>query len=182
MYRLEDMEGALKEMVSPYRFRHSIGVRETAARIAVQSGISIDQAKIAGLLHDCGKQDICQDTSDQSFDCSVDDALTHAERGAQIAKLRFGVDDVEILDAIRHHTVGGAGLSTLAKIIYLADLIEPNRNFPGVDQLRAAVTLSLDQGLLLAADQTITHLIRKGKPIHTAVIEMRNEILTKVGK
>ena len=101
--------------------------------------------------------------------------LLHAKTGAAIARDVFGVDD-EIYSAIRWHTTGRAGMTLLEKIMYLADYIEPSRDFPGVDKLRAVCYKDLDEGLLMGLEMTIEEMTGMGNPVHRATIEARDAL------
>jgi predicted HD superfamily hydrolase involved in NAD metabolism len=106
----------------------------------------------------------------------------HAPVGAVIAHRDYGVDDPEVLAAIRWHTTGGPEMSLLDEIVFLADYIEPGRTFPGVDRLRALAAASLPEALLAAYDQTLGYLIAGGGLIHPATMEGRNALLMKLKK
>ena len=101
--------------------------------------------------------------------------LLHAKTGAAIARDVFGVDD-EIYNAIWWHTTGHAHMTLLEKVIYLADYIEPSRNFPGVDKLRAVCYKDLDEGLLMGLEMTIEEMTEMGNPVHHATIEARDAL------
>ena len=99
--------------------------------------------------------------------------LLHAKTGAAIAREVFGVDD-EIYRAIWWHTTGHADMTLLEKIIYLADYIEPSRDFPGVNDLRACVYEDLDRGMLMGLEMTIDEMTEMGNPVHHATMEARD--------
>lgn len=175
----------LKEDINKNRLAHSIRVMETAIDLADRYGLDKKKAKIAGLLHDCAKYDsldkILQQVDD--FDIILDGdtqkntALIHADLGAYIAKHKYKVLDEEILDAIKYHTTGRNHMTELDKIIYLADMIEPERNFPGVDKIRDIVKKDLDRGLLEALDSSIVFLLNKKSLIHPYTIYARNSLI-----
>jgi predicted HD superfamily hydrolase involved in NAD metabolism len=175
----------LKSLLSPKRYLHSLGVQETAILLAKQHGCPIDKASIAGLIHDCAKGLNKQQLLNyvERFDIILDSVtkkqteLIHAVVGSQFARLEFGIQDQGILDAIRYHTTGRAGMTLLEKIVYLADYIEPNREIPGVDELRMVALSNLDKATLMATDRTISHLILSGKLIHHDTISARNSLL-----
>lgn len=177
--------GKLKTMLTPRRFTHSIGVRDTAIRLAKVYNYDVEKAKIAGLLHDCAKdikkQQILQLCS--KFDIVLDNIfreaiqLVHGPLGAHIAKDEFKITDQDILEAIKFHTVGKAGMSKLTKIIYLADYIEPNRQFPGVEYLREIAYKDLNKAVILAIDNTIKYILKRGQLIHPNTVDARNYIL-----
>ena len=93
------------------------------------------------------------------------------------AKLEFSITDSEILEAIRVHTTGKVGMSTLDKVIFLADYIEPNRDFLGVDELRTVAKKDLNKAVLLGFDNTINHLIEQHLSIYPLTILGRNDVL-----
>ncbi|MDL2280982.1 bis(5'-nucleosyl)-tetraphosphatase (symmetrical) YqeK [Selenomonadales bacterium OttesenSCG-928-I06] len=187
MLDITEIEKRLAEKLSLKRFSHSINVSKTAIRMARLFKESIDKAAIAGLLHDCARdidnEEIFKKAAE--FNIKIDEldkespVLLHARVGAYIAKKEFDIKDKEILDAIAQHTVGGKNLCTLSKIIYLADLIEPSRNFKEVDKLRKLALKNLDKAMLYAYDIAIEYNLEKNKTIHPATIEGRNELLLK---
>ena len=101
--------------------------------------------------------------------------LLHAKTGAAIAENVFGTDS-EVTNAIRWHTTGRAGMTLLEKIIYLADYIEPNRDFPGLAELRRTCYEDLDAGLLLGMEMTIKEMEERGNPVHRATLEARDAL------
>ncbi|MGE4282456.1 MAG: bis(5'-nucleosyl)-tetraphosphatase (symmetrical) YqeK [Clostridia bacterium] len=178
---IEKLEGLL----TPCRFKHSIGVRDTAVGLAKIYGGDAEKARIAGLLHDCAKdvkkQQILQQCD--NFGIVLDEIektefrLVHGPLGVKFAQCYFGIEDKEILNAIYYHTVGKENMDILTKIIYLADFIEPNRDFPGVENLRKTAQKNLDKAIVLAIDGTILHVLEKGRLIHPSTINARNYIL-----
>jgi nicotinate-nucleotide adenylyltransferase len=99
--------------------------------------------------------------------------LLHAKTGAAIARDVFGVDD-EIYNAILWHTTGKPDMTLLEKVIYLADYIEPTRNFDGVEELRQAVYEDLDRGLLLGLTMTVEEMEAMGNPVHHNTLNARD--------
>lgn len=176
----EQMKEKLGSMLTPHRYIHSLGVMQTAEKMAALFHADVQKAQTAGLLHDCAKQ---IDRETQLAMCDemgvlLDDikrestALLHAELGAKLAETEFGITDNEILGAVKYHTLGRAEMTTLEKILYLADIIEPNRKeFEGLNELRALCTEDLDAALLYALELTIAHIGRKGRILHTQTIE-----------
>jgi len=102
-----------------------------------------------------------------------EEKLYHAVSGAALAKHIFGASD-QIESAIRWHTTGKADMTTLEKIIYLADYIEPTRHFPGVEDLRRRCYEDLDGGLLMGLEMTVDEMVERGSPIHRATLEARD--------
>ena len=163
------------------RIPHVLGTEQEAIRLAQRYGADVEKARVAALLHDCTKK---LDMPEQLALCErygieLDELerqalkLLHAKTGAAIAKDVFGVDE-EVYSAIWYHTTGHAGMTKLEKIIYLADYIEPSRDFPGVDRLRSVCYEDLDKGLLLGLEMTIEEMTAMGNPVHHATIEARD--------
>lgn len=170
MNRIE-MREKLKTKLSDKRYEHSIGVEYTAGNLAFLHGVDLEKALIAGLLHDCAKyvsnekkimklkkRNIAiSDTEYQNPD------LLHAKLSAVYAKEKYGVDDKEILSAIACHTTGKPNMSTLDKIIYIADYIEPNRSpLPEMEDIRREAYLDLDCCMRHILTNTIKYLEQKG--------------------
>ncbi len=163
------------------RIPHVLGTEQEAIRLAERYGADVEKARVAALLHDCTKKlDMpAQLALCKKYGIELDELeqkalkLLHAKTGAAIAKDVFGVDN-EIYSAIWYHTTGKADMTTLEKIIYLADYIEPSRDFPGVDTLRKVCYEDLDRGLLLGLEMTIEEMTAMGNPVHRATVEARD--------
>ena len=165
------------------RIPHVLGTEQEAIRLAERYGADVEKARVAALLHDCTKK---LDMDEQLALCrhygiQLDELerqalkLLHAKTGAAIARDVFGVDD-GVYRAIWWHTTGHAGMTLLEKIMYLADYIEPSRDFPGVDKLRAVCYKDLDEGLLMGLEMTIEEMTSMGNPVHHATIEARDAL------
>ncbi len=185
MLDIDLMLNILREKLNNKRFEHSLGVQKTAEELARKYGVSVKKASIAGLLHDCAKNY----SGEQLFrlalelNITIDDVtrynphLLHGQIGARVASDIFSVKDNDILNAIRYHTTGRKNMSSLEKIIYLSDFIEPNRCFPGVDKIRNQALFDLDKATLMALNHTISYVISKGTLLHHATIHARNFLL-----
>ena len=176
----------LQSVLSEKRYRHSLGVAEEGKRLAQYYGASPEKAYLAGLVHDCAKEiDFGQaaELLRKRYGITPDSIsvqqpkLLHGPLGACVAQSEFEIYDPEILDAIRYHTTGKANMSLLAKIIYIADYIEPNREFDGVDQLRSTAYSDIDQAIIDGLDFTICDLIKKHFTIHPDTVHCRNDLL-----
>ena len=168
------------------RIPHVLGTEQEAVRLAVRYGADVEKARRAALLHDCTKKlDMeAQLALCRHYGIALDALekkalkLLHSKTGAAIARDVFGVDD-EIYRAIWYHTTGHAGMTLLEKIIYLADYIEPSRDFPGVDRLRKACYEDLDAGLLMGLEMTVEEMTAMGNPVHHATLEARDALKGK---
>ena len=165
------------------RIPHVLGAEQEAVRLAERYGADVEKARVAALLHDCTKKLNMEEQLElcQRYGIQLDELeqralkLLHAKTGAAIARDIFGVDD-EIYRAIWWHTTGHADMTLLEKIIYLADYIEPTRDFPGVDELRQACYRNLDEGLLMGLEMTIEEMTNMGNPVHHATVEARDAL------
>jgi predicted HD superfamily hydrolase involved in NAD metabolism len=173
----------LKNNVSPPRLQHILGVEAYAAQLAQHHGVDPQKAAQAGLMHDLAKFFPAQQllTMAREEGLVLDDVLVqhphliHAEVSAIVARDRFGVTDIEILDAIRHHTLGCPDMTALSSIIFIADAIEPNRGDTAeLETLRQISPVNLYQALLLTCDYSFAHLLHKQRVIHPRTVLTRN--------
>ena len=180
----------LIEDIGQDRFLHCLRVEETAIILGEKYNIDINKVKTAAILHDCAKFKEKKNLLKMAceFDIILDDVqkinleLIHSPLGAKIAQKKYGVEDQEILDAIKYHTTGRKNMTMLDKIIYIADYIEVGRDFPGVDRVREMVMLDLDAGILLALENTIKYLMEKNMLIHVDTINARNDFKILIEK
>ncbi len=186
MLELEKIKGMLAQSLSERRLRHSYGVAEEAVRLAEHYGADREKAYIAGLVHDCAKEIAPEESIRllrEEYSVMPDamslqmPRLLHGALGACIAQSRFGIYNPEILDAIRYHTTGKANMSLLSKIIYIADYIEPNRDYQDVDMLREMTYHAIDEAMIFGIDYTIRDLLEKGKTVHPDTVHCRNDLL-----
>jgi predicted HD superfamily hydrolase involved in NAD metabolism len=185
---LTQLKFELTKRMSTDRYNHVIRVTETAKRLAPLHDVSAEKAELAALLHDIAK---CMDpTSLRSLmkENKVDERLLlfhhelwHASVGAIIAASEFNVKDTEVLNAVKYHTTGRAGMSKVEKIIYVADMTEPGRNFPGVIQLQKLATDNLDEAMGACIQQSVQFLVAKGVPVFPDSIDCYNEHVMKRG-
>lgn len=174
---LEKINGAMSEQ----RFRHVLGVEAAALDLAQQYGCDERKASLAALLHDYAKE-----VADQVFLDLIDqyqlgeelkawgNNVWHGMVGAYKIRQDFGLEDQDILQAIQRHTVGAKQMTLLDKVLYVADYIEPNRDFPGVEEARQLSKLSLEKAVAFATARTIAHLAQKRIPIYPQTIETYN--------
>src|SRR3712207_5105651 len=183
---IEKMIDKLDDYISEKRKIHSICVAESAVRLAKILGCDEKKARIAGILHDTAKYVKYEDVPNycEKYSIELDDmekkstALSHSIVGSYIAKHEFGIDDVEILVAIRYHTTGIPAKTDLEKIVFLADLIEEGRNYPMVDELRTlAYSGKIDEAVLKSMDNTIRLVLKKKQSIHLRTVDARNYYL-----
>lgn len=176
----------LKEKLDDYRFEHSIAVSQKALELARLYGVDEEKAYVAGLLHDIQKN-LSEEEQLLFFSASaimltdVEKAspkVWHAMSGAQFIKTELKITDEDIINAVRYHTTGRAGMSTLEKVIYIADFTSRDRKYSDVYVLREIVKKDLDEGVIYALRHTIVSLSTKTQPIHPDTIGAYNELLS----
>lgn len=178
---LPELRACSYSMMRAKRVPHVIGVEEEAAKLALRWGADPVLARRAGVLHDCTKYlelpeqlELCQ-----TYGVELDELerqavkLLHAKTGACIARAVFGEPDA-VYQAIFWHTTAKADMTTLEKILYVADYMEPNRDFEGVERLRKLAYEDLDKALLLGVEMTIQEMEEKKRVIHPKTIQARD--------
>ena len=180
------MKEALSRRLKKSRYEHSLGVADTAAFLARRFGEDEGKARLAGLLHDCARafpNEAMREEADArgisygEVERSMP-LLLHAPLGAYVAREAYGVEDADVLRAIARHTVGGKAMTSLDKIIYFADMMEPTRDYPGVETLRdLSRNASLDEMTLAGLTRSIAFVLEKGHLIHPDTVLARNELL-----
>ena len=172
----------LKREIDSYRFNHSLNVMETAEALARQYGADIHKARLAGILHDCGKNYNGEEARRfvKRIGYQADEVeirlpkLLHGIIGEYLAKEMYGVTDEEVLGAIRWHTTGKAGMNLLEKIIYIADYIEPLRSFDGIETMRRIAFEDLERCIVYCSESTIKFILKKGVLLHKNTVDTRN--------
>lgn len=182
MLSIEEIKLYLKANLVEKRYIHISGVADTAKKLAKLNGVSEEKAEIAGLAHDVAKnlskvkmKEIINEHNVILSDVEENNVnLWHSIIGPIEAKDKLGIEDEEILDAIRWHTTGKEHMSILAKIIYIADMIEPSRNFEGVEDIRKVTFEDLDMGVYYGLTHSIEFLLTKNLLIDENTIRARN--------
>lgn len=178
---------AVKQELNVTRYEHTLRVAETAVQLAERFGADREKADIAAILHDyskCWSKDMLrrwiveQKLSDELLQHGA--ALWHAFVGAEAVRERLGIHDDNILNAIRYHTSGRPRMTVLEKVVFLADYIEPGRNFPGLQDVRALAERDLDRALLRAINLTIGNLLREDRKLFPLTVEARNDLLDQL--
>lgn len=185
-YSRENLMQKIQMRMSEQRFKHVLGVEETAVALAKKYGASPEKASIAALTHDYAKERpdeefkmvIVRDGFDPEL-LNYNNAIWHGLVGASFVERELGITDAEILHAIRVHTTGAAKMSLLDKIIYVADYIEPGRDFPGVQDARAIAWADLDEAVAFETKHTLAHLLAQEQQIYPKTIETYNYWVAK---
>ncbi|KON86971.1 phosphohydrolase [Sporosarcina globispora] len=178
----------VKKQLTEHRYLHTVGVMETAIKLADKYGADKKKAELAAIFHDYAKfrpkeemKEIIIREGMPGDLLDYNSELWHAPVGAFLTEKEAGINDIEVLDAIRYHTSGRPGMTLLEKIIYLADYIEPGRHFPGVDEVRDLVQTSLDIALIKSVQNTIMFLMKKGQPVFPASFQTYNDLVMNKG-
>ncbi|MEB6548024.1 bis(5'-nucleosyl)-tetraphosphatase (symmetrical) YqeK [Heyndrickxia sporothermodurans] len=174
------------EQLTEKRYIHTLGVAETAVHLAEKYRVDVKKAELAAIFHDYAKfrplDEMKQIIVQQKFDEQLlryNPELWHAPVGAYLVQQEAGIQDLDILDAIRYHTSGRKNMTDLEKVIYIADYIEPGRSFPGVEEARKIADKDLDEALLFSVRNTIQFLISKHQAVYPDTFELYNDIVMK---
>ena len=175
---MEELEAEVIALLNPNRVAHVLGCRDCAVELAKRYGENEVDAARAGLLHDitkaidgplqltlCAEYGIVLDTFSRSFPKTL-----HALTGSLVAKRIFGENE-NVVRAICHHTTGRADMTLLEKIIYIADYVEANRDFPGVEEMRSMAYRDLDKAVLMGLQSAVAHVRRQGQGLAPATLE-----------
>ena len=173
---LPDYAGKVKKAVSEKRYRHTLGVRDTAVELAELTGGSVIRCAAAALLHDCAKgmpdaELLRLATEKRLVGETLSYPVLHGPVGAYIAKMKYGVQDEELLNAVRRHTVGCPGMTLTDLIIFVADAIEPGReNYPALEEIRKAARSDLKMAAYISIRSSYDYVTAQGKPFDKASI------------
>ncbi|MBC8590809.1 bis(5'-nucleosyl)-tetraphosphatase (symmetrical) YqeK [Wansuia hejianensis] len=177
-----NVEELLLRDIGQKRLDHSLRVADIAKELGSIYGANLEKINIAALLHDCGKYldkyNLLKIANE--FGIILDEImmknleLIHAPLGSKIAKTKYGVTDVDVLNAIKYHTTGRENMSLLEKIIFISDYIEPGRSFPGVEEVRKLAYIDINKSVLTAMDNTLKFLIDTNKLISIETVKARN--------
>jgi predicted HD superfamily hydrolase involved in NAD metabolism len=175
----------LQEKIGDKRLAHTLSVVDEAIRLAKRHLAPEDKVKKAALLHDFAKNLSLEESLRlaKEYNLELDDItitsteLIHGPLGARMVKEYFNIGDQEILNAITYHTTGRENMTTVEKIVFLADFIEPGREFEGIQLIRAKALENLDEAILMALDSTISYLLKKKSIIHVNTVYARNFLL-----
>ncbi len=169
-YDISEFKTRLLKDLNPRRYEHTIGVASTAFCLACKYGIDSEKAYVAGLLHDCAKcfsddktLSLCKKYGIELNEFEKKNpSLIHAPLGGEYARNKYGIEDEDIIEAIKWHTTGKPKMSVLEKIVFIADYMEPNRKkLLGLDEIRKVAFQDLDKCMYLILINTIQHLKNK---------------------
>jgi len=163
----------IKGVLTQKRFEHSLRVADVAKELALRYGASVDNAVLAALLHDYAKCQPRDQLKNQIIKYGLPQQLLqfhhelwHGPVAAKVMEIDFGISDKHVLDAIYYHTTARASMSLLEVVIFVADYIEPQRNVPGIEEVRELATSNIYIAARKAMQNTIIYLIQKDATIH----------------
>lgn len=185
VYNIEEYRTIIREKLSDYRFYHSLCVCESAMVLAERFGADVHKAEVAGILHDVMKESSPQEQLDviAKANMHITDfeksqlKFYHQISGSAYAKAILGIDDEEILNAIRYHTTGRDNMSLLEQVIYLADFISADRDYQDVDIMRQQVEKGRRAGMLYATEFTIKSVVDKENMLHPDTVAAYNWLI-----
>ncbi len=177
------IEGRLKER----RFIHSLNVADSARSLARKYGCDEEKAYTAGLLHDVMKNasdfeqlNAISKAGWELTDCEKSNKkLWHAIAGAAYMKITLGIEDGDLIEAVRYHTTARKNMSLLEKVIYVADFISADRDYPEVDEVRNAADESLEKAMMLGLEFCIHEIVERKQVLHPDSVDAYNEIILK---
>lgn len=178
------MDSYLKSHLSPMRYEHSVSTANTCRKLAEEFGYDIKLAFFTGLVHDIAreysKEDLVKWASldgmpvrELDLDSPV---LLHGRAGAMVLKKEFGIADQNVLDALSAHTTGTSGMKTLAKVLFVADYIEPERKHITPEFISSLEGLDLDGKVYAVLMGTLNHLASKGKSVDPEALKLKKEL------
>ncbi|MTI81509.1 MAG: HD domain-containing protein [Firmicutes bacterium] len=191
MQDITQLKTQIQDILSPIRFRHTVGVMETAVLLAKKYHVNVQKAQLAALLHDVAKdypdEQLLQMAHEYGLDTDIVlekfPALLHGPVGAALARQKLGITERDILQAVAVHTFGDVNLTDTAKILMVADAIEPGRLYKGIEGLRQQIADSgdsLNQATLHCLEFKIQTVLKCKYLLHPTAINARNELLLKV--
>lgn len=188
MRDVDDLKLKVKAKLKPSRYRHTIGVLKFAVKLAETHHVDESKAKVAALLHDYCKYESDENILNFLKEHTIEihpvilnkPNLGHGLMASILVKEAFGIEDTEITNAICHHTFGRLQMSKLEKIIYLADSLEENRQYEGVESFRETALQDLDKALFLVSSNTLIYELSRGHMVHENTVLMRNAYLEDV--
>ncbi|WP_332690810.1 bis(5'-nucleosyl)-tetraphosphatase (symmetrical) YqeK [Halalkalibacter lacteus] len=176
----------VKLHLTDHRYTHTLGVVATADELAHRFGADREKTELAAVFHDYAKfrdkeemkRVVMEKLSDKSC-LGFGDELLHAPCGAYFVEHEVGLTDQEILNAIRYHTTGRPDMTLLEKIVFLADYIEPGRQFKGVEDVRKLAKRDLDEAIIQALENTIAFLMRRRQLVFPETLATYNKLIHK---
>ncbi|MBF6625083.1 bis(5'-nucleosyl)-tetraphosphatase (symmetrical) YqeK [Aerococcaceae bacterium zg-BR9] len=172
----------LAKKIKPSRYQHVLRVEQTAIELAKANQVDIEKASIAALMHDYAKdypldemKQLALQYWDEPLLQKAGGNIWHGFAAATLAKEQYGVTDTNILNAIAVHTIGWYEMTPLMSVIFIADYMEPGRDFPGVEVVRQLTQQSLDQAVGYKLTHNIQYLLQQQQPLFLPTIDFYNQ-------
>lgn len=190
-HKIKKLRHKIKKELDQERYEHTLGVMYTSAALAMCHGADLNQALLAGLLHDCAK---CIPSDKKIKLCKKyrlgiseveyqNPSLLHAKLGAFLARKKYHVKEQEVIYAIASHTTGRPGMSLLEKIVYIADYMEPGREeLPNMAEVRRLAFQDIDECLYRILRDSLVYLRTKDMAIDTMTEKTYEYYKRKLGK
>ena len=180
----KEYEEIIEKRMTSARFRHSKNVAKEAVRLAKKYGADVEKAEIAGILHDATKESSDEEQLELIERAGIEltalerstRKLWHAISGAAFVQVELGITDPDIINAIRYHTTGRAGMSLLEKVIFIADFTSAERDYDGVDKMRKVADKNLEDAVLEGMSFTISDLAQRKLTIAPDTFMGYNEV------
>lgn len=185
MLTVKEYDKIISSRLRTARYNHSLNVAKEAVRLAKKYGANPDKAEIAGILHDITKEtsqeeqfEIMKKAGIELTELEEDSPkLWHAISGSGYIKTELGIEDEDILNAVRYHTTARAGMSLLEKVIFIADFTSEERDYDGVDMMRKAADISLEEAMIEGLSFSIEDLAHRKLTIAPDTFNAYNEVL-----
>lgn len=186
-YTHRELMAKVAAQLTDKRYQHCLRVEATARQLAADNDVDVELAGIAGLLHDYAKQRpdkvfiklIKRRGLDPNL-VSYGNGVWHGYVGAELIKDELHIYNEDILNAVRLHTVGAPVMTKLEQIVFMADFVEPGRDFPGVDAARKVTAKSLSAGVQFQIQHTLDYLVQKGAPVYPQTLATYNAWVGKI--
>lgn len=182
---MDSINSYIEKNLNEKRKAHVYGVVKTARALAEKYGCDADKAEQAALYHDMFRSTPVEVLNMYVRQLGLSPAyidnanLAHGPIAAVIMQRDYGVEDQDVINAVRYHTTGRAGMSLLEKIVYLADAIEPGRNYPTVEKARELAEVSLDKACLYSMERSIAYISERGLFLDEDTVKARDYLLMK---
>ncbi len=181
----EDIINYMSQRLDTYRMRHCLGVEAESIRLAKRFGCYAGKAAMAGLMHDCAKWMSDDEYIQRSKDYGIkidavmldNPSLLHGSAAAHVMKHDFGITDQEVLDAVCYHCIPRADMEPLDMVISVADLIEPNRDFDGVAEIREIAGKDLIEAYIATKANVMRHVANRKAMMHPSMIYAYNKAI-----
>ena len=187
--RVEEYKELLRNQVDDRRYAHSLNVADAAKELAELNGVDAGKAYLCGLLHDIEKNRpwdeqeryMTQLGDDLPDHVIQNKKLWHAPAGAAFIRDELGILDADLIRAIKYHTTGRPNMSPLEKVLYVADYVSIERDYPGVERVREAAYRNLDEAILIGGRFTLISLLERYRVVNYDTFAMYNEVAAELG-